>query len=99
MQKIAQYRRNVSSSYNNLDSSKKSNIISISNGKILRIGAQGTPGTKIALNSKDNQAIIIGASGIYELDLSSQFSYVTSLKVTFIDDDLAPFILDIVYEV
>lgn len=69
---------------------------------IVQLGIQSVPGTKFYLNGSNNP-IIIGNTGIYELDLQG-LSQINSLQfdansVTFINDnDTAYLIVDIIYE-
>lgn len=69
---------------------------------IIQLGIQAMPGTKFALNISDTP-IIIGSTGIYELDLNGQ-TEITSLS--FLEDSMkkiaelnnAILIVDIVYD-
>ena len=46
---------------------------------IVQLGIQALPGTKFSLNA-NLEPIIIGASGMYELDLTDSSAILTSLK-------------------
>lgn len=71
--------------------------------RIIQLGIQSLPGTKFTLNSS-NDPIIIGITGIYELDLTDTTSTITSL--TFDKDSLLSIsenpdgylIIDFIYE-
>ena len=69
---------------------------------IIQLGIQTLPGTKFYLNSANNP-IIIGNTGIYELDLSG-LSEITSLTFeqrsiqAISDNNNAYLIIDIIYE-
>lgn len=71
---------------------------------ILHLGIQTLPGTKFYINSNFNTPIIVGVTGIYELDLTGTTGLITGLR--FDDDSMniianAPqgyLIVDIVYE-
>lgn len=69
---------------------------------ILQLGIQALPGTKIYLN-EGTEAVVIGSTGIYELDLDGlaeivklQFDY-TSLQIIN-DNDTACLIVDIIWD-
>lgn len=70
--------------------------------RITQLGIQSLPGTKFYLNSANNP-IIIGNTGIYELDLSG-LSEITSLTFeqrsiqAISDNNNAYLIIDIIYE-
>ena len=57
----------------------------IENGGIVQLGVQSLPGTKFNINT-NLDPIIIGASGMYELDLTDSSANISSL--TFEDDSL-----------
>lgn len=69
---------------------------------ITQLGVQGLPGTKFYINSANNP-VIIGSTGIYELDLNG-LAEITSLQfdrssVQAINDNHNAFlIVDIIYE-
>lgn len=67
---------------------------------ILQLGIQTIPGAKFKLNTGDS--IIIGSTGIYELDLNNK-TEITSLSfeastLNFINNLKAYLIVDVVYE-
>lgn len=92
MKKIYQYRKNIP---NELDNFPTSNIIN-GIGKIIKFGIQATPGTRFSLNSSDDNIILIGPTGVYEIDLDNSFVDITSIKVILIEDDNGPCIIDII---
>ena len=69
---------------------------------ILQFGIQSLPGTKFYLNN-GNDPIIIGSTGIYELDLEGQ-TEITQIQMdggsmkTINDNDSAYLIIDIIYD-
>lgn len=50
-------------------------------GQIIAFGIQATPGTKFYLNGRAEYPIIIGATGIYELDLRNGLGTITEITV------------------
>jgi hypothetical protein len=46
---------------------------------IVHLGIQTLPGTKVYLNSNMDAPVIIGATGIYELDLEGTTGLISSL--------------------
>ena len=108
MKKVMQYRKNIPNV--SIDDQRNGEVIIVSgennpettitvSGKILQFGVQATPGTMIYLNNNENNRIIIGANGVYELSLNNEFSMVNSLKIVYVDGNNDPFILDMIYEV
>ena len=75
----------------------KKNYTSIS-----QIGIQTLPGTKIYLNN-GHEPIIIGATGIFELDVSNTTATISSVRIdqesmqTIKDNELGYLIIDLVY--
>lgn len=71
---------------------------------IVHLGIQTLPGTKIYLNQNIDAPIIIGSTGIYELDLENTTGLISSIQVdqgSMNIIDIVPtayFIMDIVYE-
>jgi hypothetical protein len=71
------------------------------NKSIIQLGIQATPGTKFylnqenVLNNQENNYIIIGNSGMYELNVEG-WGQITSIQ--FVDSTLRQLIIDIVYE-
>lgn len=69
---------------------------------VLQFGIQSLPGTKFYLNN-GNDPIIIGSTGIYELDLEGQ-TEITQIQMdggsmkTINDNDSAYLIIDIIYD-
>ena len=69
---------------------------------ITQLGIQTLPGTKFYLNN-GNDPIIIGSTGIYELDLEGQ-TEITQIQMdggsmkTINDNDSAYLIIDIIYD-
>jgi hypothetical protein len=70
---------------------------------ITQLGIQTLPGTKFYLNN-EKKPIIIGATGIYELDLNGQ-GYIYSirfdkntLETYYTEDSATRLLIDIVYE-
>ena len=69
---------------------------------VLQLGIQSLPGTKFYLNN-GNDPIIIGSTGIYELDLEGQ-TEITQIQMdggsmkTINDNDSAYLIIDIIYD-
>ena len=69
---------------------------------VLQFGIQSLPGTKFYLNN-GNDPIIIGSTGIYELDLEGQ-TEITQIQMdggsmkTINDNDSAYLISDIIYD-
>lgn len=69
---------------------------------VLQFGIQSLPGTKFYLNN-GNDPIIIGSTGIYELDLEGQ-TEITQIQMdggsmkTINDNDNAYLIIDIIYD-
>ena len=69
---------------------------------VLQFGIQSLPGTKFYLNNS-NDPIIIGSTGIYELDLEGQ-TEITQIQMdggsmkTINDNDSAYLIIDIIYD-
>lgn len=95
--------------YTNEDAQRSISKITLRNGKIFsdyknitQLGIQTLPGTKFYLNDGINP-IIVGSTGIYELDL---VGVTTITKLTFNEDSLktienlpnAYLIIDIIYE-
>lgn len=107
MKKVMQYRKNIPSAevisvgegvtINSTEDNPET-VIAVS-GKILQIGVQATPGTLIQLNNNPNSKIIIGANGVYELNLDNEFSIINNLRVVYVKNNNDPFILDMIYEV
>jgi hypothetical protein len=70
----------------------------------IHLGVQTIPGTKIYINEMFEGPLIIGASGIYELDLENTTGLITDIKVdpesmnTIASIPTAYIIIDIVYE-
>lgn len=102
MQKISQYR--LISSKDDRNNWPGGDILS-PGGKILSLGVQATPGTKISFNKKvkddDNESyLMVGPSGIFTIDLSEKYIEVRSIHLKFINDDEGryPTIIDIIYE-
>lgn len=77
--------------------------IFVSYAPIIQLGVQTLPGTKFYLNA-NTDPIIVGASGIYELDLSNTSTVITSLMFDLASLELISnnpdgyLIIDIVYE-
>ena len=105
--KIKQFRYYANNSDNNYPKSLKHNqLISgsvfSSYMPIIQLGIQSIPGTKFYLNGSNNP-IIIGNTGIYELDLEG-LSQINSLQfdansVIFINSNQSAYlIIDIIYE-
>lgn len=71
---------------------------------IVHIGVQTLPGTKIFLNSNWAAPIIVGATGIYELDLDGTTGLINELRIDAASMDIIDrtktgyIIIDIVYE-
>ena len=69
---------------------------------VLQFGIQSLPGTKFYLNN-GNDPIVIGSTGIYELDLEGQ-TEITQIQMdggsmkTINDNDSAYLIIDIIYD-
>ena len=69
---------------------------------VLQFGIQSLPGTKFYLNN-GNDPIIVGSTGIYELDLEGQ-TEITQIQMdggsmkTINDNDSAYLIIDIIYD-
>ena len=69
---------------------------------VLQFGIQSLPGTKFYLNN-GNDPIIVGSTGIYELDLEGQ-TEITQIQIdggsmkTINDNDSAYLIIDIIYD-
>lgn len=86
-----------------LDLSSGSAFYKYVDGGIVQLGVQALPGTKFNINS-NLDPIIIGASGMYELDLSDSSSKITGLR--FEEDSLeyitnnpdGYLIIDFIYE-
>lgn len=107
MKKVMQYRKNIPSAgivsagegvtINSTEDNPET-VIAVS-GKILQIGVQATPGTLIQFNNNQNSKIIIGATGVYELNLDNEFSIVNNLRIIYVKNNNDPFILDMIYEV
>ena len=107
MKKVMQYRKNIPSAGTvsagegvtiNSTEDNPETVIAVS-GKILQIGVQATPGTLIQLNNNQNSKIIIGANGVYELNLDNEFSIINNLRIVYVKNNNDPFILDMIYEV
>ena len=70
---------------------------------VIQLGVQTLPGTKFYLNANQDP-IIVGSSGIYELDLSETSTVITSIKFDMPTLDLITqnpdgyLIIDIIYE-
>lgn len=105
--KIKQFRYYADSSQNNYPTTLKfrqliSGSIFSSCMPIIQLGIQSVPGTKFYLNGSTNP-IIIGNTGIYELDLQG-LSQINSLQfdansVTLINNNQSAYlIIDIIYE-
>lgn len=77
--------------------------IFVSYAPIIQLGVQTLPGTKFYLNA-NTDPIIVGASGIYELDLSNTSTVITSLMFDLASLELISnnpdgyLIIDIIYE-
>ena len=58
--------------------------LQISNKQIIQLGIQGLPGTRFHLNNFENlyleNTLCLGASGIFELDLSNSNSRILSIS-------------------
>ena len=106
--KIAQYRYNHSSANNitpeqlaNVDETTESPLI----GKnIVQFGIQGPSGLRFCLNGNETAELVVGASGVYELNVNG-FTTVTSITfpqfntIKYSDKDLptGPITIDILY--
>ncbi len=72
---------------------------------IVHLGIQTLPGTKVYLNSNMDAPVIIGATGIYELDLEGTTGLISSLQfdpnsMNIIEATPTGYlIVDIIYEV
>lgn len=71
-------------------------------GQISQLGIQGVPGTKFYLNNSENP-IIIGGTGIYELDLGDSGA-ITAIRFDsesidiYDNSEIERMLIDIVYE-
>lgn len=84
----------------------KKNIF-LSGQQVYRLGIQGYPGLKFLINkqqisdtSQVSPDLIIGNTGIFEIDLEGTGSYITDLRFSKqeIIDLSSPIIIDIMYE-
>lgn len=71
------------------------------NKNIIQLGIQATPGTRFKLNHAEGTInsggwIVIGTSGIYELNVEDFGLYITSIQ--FEDSSLKKVMIDIIYE-
>ena len=79
----------------------------VSGKTVIKLGIQAPPGTRFWVNSEPeynrNQPVIVGITGIYEIDLTN-LTYITTLKfdeasLKLIDEnDLFSLIIDYIYE-
>lgn len=92
--------------YMNKDEINQENIFS-SSQQVYKLGIQGYPGLKFLINTQQtkdtNQVspnLIIGNTGIFEIDLEGTGSYITDLSFSdqTIIDLPSPIIIDIMYE-
>lgn len=71
---------------------------------IIHLGVQTLPGTRIYLNNNYDAPVIVGATGIYELDLTGTTGLISHLQVDptsmdIIDQTATGYIIiDIIYE-
>ena len=69
--------------YDATNESKKDNL-TIEGKNIIQLGIQGLPGTKFWLNSytgENNNAMLIGTNGIFELDLHATNCYISKVVI------------------
>lgn len=86
IKKIKQFRYYTDNNTNNIPSkavkSFFSNEVSFENYMpIVHLGIQTLPGTQVVLNANADAPIIVGASGIYELDLDKTTGLINSMHV------------------
>lgn len=65
------------------------------NEKVVALGIQGKPGTTFKINGGNN--IVIGKTGIYELDLTNGLGLITSLDIIELPTPIQPMLVDILY--
>lgn len=103
---IKQYRFYENNSSKNQPSSSANDYISGQvfgeNLPILQLGIQALPGTRFYLNGSDVDPIIIGSTGIFELDLNStieisQIQFDQASIKTINDNKNAYLIVDTIY--
>lgn len=105
--KVVQYRYYGEGNENNYP--KDASATSFVNGSaflhmpILQLGIQTLPGVKIHINSQTSTPVIIGATGIYELDLSNNVEinslYIDAFSMENIQSNPNSYlIIDTVYE-
>lgn len=90
MIKIKQYR------YNGSDTKWSQNIFSdLEGGEVTQLGIQAKPGTIFYINGSNNE-LMVGTTGIYELDLTG-LAAITQLKFKSLNNN-DRVIVDIVYD-
>lgn len=62
------------------------------NQLVQQIGIRGEEGTTIFFNNQENRSIVLGKTGIFEIDLSSSIFSITNIK-----SDKKEVIVDVVY--
>ena len=104
MKKVSQFTKNVPGISNSFSTDGKYNYISVT-GKILELGIQAPPGSRFKLNNKiesdtDRDTLIIGATGIYQLNLTDYYTKITKVYFYFNETvGTSPIIVDLTYEV